>query len=181
MCQGGQVISAASEPGGVVVNGMSFHARDGLYANSGILTDVRVEDYYQGDPLDGMEFQRRVEQAAYAVNGNENRPPIATWGAFRTSEENPLRKCLPEFVTQSLLEGIPAFGKKIKGFDNVEARLTGVETRSSSPVRILRNNEFMSQIIGLYPGGEGAGYAGGIVSAAVDGIRLAEAVIMRSR
>lgn len=181
MCPGGHVITSASEHGGVVVNGMSFHARDAKYANSGILTDVRVEDFFQGDPLDGMEFQRCVEQAAYAVNGNENRPPVATWGEFFMSDENSLRKCLPDFVTQSLLEGIPAFGKKIKGFDNSEARLTGVETRSSSPVRIIRNSEGASKIIGLYPGGEGAGYAGGIVSAAADGIRMAEAVIMRQR
>jgi len=181
MCPGGQVISAASESGGVVVNGMSFHARDGLYANSGILTDVRVEDYFRGDPLDGMEFQRAVEQAAYQVNRNENMPPVATWDQFQHDPSNPLRKCLPDFVVQSLLEGIPAFGKKIKGFDNTDARLTGVETRSSSPVRILRNQEYMSSLAGLYPAGEGAGYAGGIVSAAVDGIRVAEALIVRGR
>lgn len=181
MCPGGHVITAASEQGGVVVNGMSFHARDGRYANSGILTDVRVEDYYHGDPLDGMEFQRKVERAAFSVNGYENCPPTATWGEFLANPANPLRKCLPDFVTESLLEGIPAFGKKIKGFDNIEARLTGVETRSSSPVRIIRNSECRSQILGLYPGGEGAGYAGGIVSAAVDGIRLAEAVVARQR
>jgi uncharacterized protein len=181
MCPGGQVISASTEMGGVVVNGMSYHARDGLFANSGILTDVRVEDYYKGDPLDGMEFQRSVEQDAYAVNRNENCPPVTTWGEFRQDPNNPLRKCLPSFVVESILEGIPAFGHKIKGFDDAETRLTGVETRSSSPVRLIRNHELMSGFAGLYPGGEGAGYAGGIVSAAADGIRMAEAIVFRKR
>lgn len=181
MCPGGQVITASSESGGIVVNGMSLHARDGVNANSGILTDVRVEDYYKDNPLDGMNFQRSVEVAAFIVNGNENKPPKTTWGEFRKDSNNILRKCLPEFVTESILEGIPAFGKKIRGFDSPDARMTGVETRSSSPIRMPRNQEYMCNIQGLYPGGEGAGQAGGIVSAAVDGIRLAEAVTMRDR
>jgi uncharacterized protein len=181
MCPGGQVITTSSEFGGIVVNGMSFHARDGNNANSGILTDVRVEDYYKSSPLDGLDFQRSVEMAAYAVNGNENKPPKTTWGEFRKDPDNILRKCLPFFVAESILEGIPFFGKKIRGFDNPDARMTGVETRSSSPIRMPRNQEFMCNICGLYPGGEGAGYAGGIVSAAVDGIKLAEAVATRDR
>lgn len=181
MCPGGQVITTSSELGGIVVNGMSFHARDGINANSGILTDVRVEDYYKDSPLDGLEFQRSVEMAAYAINGNENKPPKTTWGEFRKDPNNILRKCLPGFVTESILEGIPAFGKKIRGFDSPDARMTGVETRSSSPVRMPRNQEYMCNIQGLYPGGEGAGHAGGIVSAAVDGIKLAEALAKRSR
>jgi uncharacterized FAD-dependent dehydrogenase len=181
MCPGGQVITTSSEAGGVVVNGMSFHARDGINANSGILTDVRVEDYYKSSPLDGLDFQRAVEIAAYAINGNENKPPKTTWGEFRKDPNNILRKCLPAFVTESILEGIPAFGKKIRGFDSPDARMTGVETRSSSPIRMPRNSEFMCNIHGLYPGGEGGGHAGGIVSAAVDGIRLAEAVATRVR
>lgn len=181
MCPGGQVITASSESGGIVVNGMSFHARDGVNANSGILTDVRVEDYYKDSPLDGLDFQRAVEAAAYAVNGNENKPPKTTWGEFRKDPDNVLRKCLPDFVTESIMEGIPAFGKKIRGFDSPNARMTGVETRSSSAIRMPRNEDFMSNIHGLFPGGEGAGHAGGIVSAAVDGIRLAEAVATRKR
>lgn len=181
MCPGGQVITASSEKGGIVVNGMSYHARDGLYANSGILTDVKIEDYYKNCPLDGLDFQRNVEMAAFAANGNENKPPKTTWGEFRKDSNNVLRKCLPDFVTESILEGIPAFGKKIRGFDSPDARMTGVETRSSSPIRMPRNQDFMSNIQGLYPGGEGAGYAGGIVSAAVDGIKIAEAVATRVR
>ncbi len=181
MCPGGQVITASSEAGGIVVNGMSFHARDGINGNSGILTDVRVEDYYKSSPLDGLEFQRTIEVAAYAINKNENKPPKTTWGEFRKDPNNILRKCLPSFVTESLLEGIPAFGKKIRGFDSPNAQMTGVETRSSSPIRMPRNQEFMCNILGVYPGGEGAGHAGGIVSAAVDGIRLAEAVATKDR
>jgi uncharacterized protein len=181
MCPGGQVITTSSELGGIVVNGMSFQARDGINANSGILTDVRVEDYYKNSPLDGLDFQRSVEMAAYAINGNENKPPKTTWGEFRKDPNNILRKCLPAFVTESILEGLPAFGKKIRGFDSPDARMTGVETRSSSPIRIPRNQEFMCNILGLYPGGEGAGHAGGIVSAAVDGIKLAEAIATRNR
>ena len=181
MCPGGQVITASSEAGGIVVNGMSFHARDGINANSGILTDVRVEDYYKTSPLDGLDFQRSVEVAAYEVNRNENKPPKTTWGEFRKDPNNILRKCLPDFVTESILEGIPAFGKKIRGFDSPDARMTGVETRSSSPIRMPRNQEFMCNIHGIYPGGEGGGHAGGIVSAAVDGIKLAEAVATRDR
>lgn len=181
MCPGGHVITSSSEKGGVVVNGMSYHARDGAYANSGILTDVRIEDYYKGDPLDGMEFQRAVEQAAFRSTGKESKPPRTTWGEFKSDEENVLRGCLPEFVVESILEGIPAFGKKIKGFDKVDALMTGVETRSSSPVRIPRDAQLMSNIFGLFPGGEGAGHAGGIISAAVDGVRLAEAVVTRIR
>jgi uncharacterized protein len=181
MCPGGQVITASSESGGVVVNGMSFHARNGLNANSGILTDVRVDDYYKDSPLDGLDFQRSVEVAAFEINGNENKPPKTTWGEFRKDPNNVLRRCLPVFVTESILEGIPAFGKKIRGFDSPDARMTGVETRSSSPIRMPRNEEFMSNIQGLYPGGEGAGHAGGIVSAAVDGIKMAEAVLLRDR
>lgn len=181
MCPGGQVITASSEADGIVVNGMSYHARDGINANSGILTDVRIEDYYINSPLDGMEFQRNVEKAAFIVNGNENKPPKTTWGEYRKDPNNVLRKCLPDFVAESILEGIPAFGKKIRGFDSPDAKMTGVETRSSSPIRMPRNQEFMSNIQGLYPGGEGAGYAGGIVSAAVDGIKIAEAVATRIR
>jgi len=181
MCPGGQVITTSSELGGIVVNGMSYHARDGINANSGVLTDVRVEDYYISSPLDGLDFQRSVEMAAYAINGNENKPPKTTWGEFRKDPNNILRKCLPAFVTDSILEGIPAFGKKIRGFDNPDARMTGVETRSSSPIRMPRNQEFMCNILGLYPGGEGAGHAGGIVSAAVDGIKLAESLATSNR
>jgi hypothetical protein len=177
MCPGGMVIAAASERGGIVVNGMSYHARDGLYANSGILTDVRVEDYFINSPLDGIDFQRKVEVAAFAATGKENTSPQADWNSFQTDPDNILRKCLPDFVTESLLEGIPAFGKKIRGFDGPLAQLIGVETRSSSPVRIPRDAHLTSNIAGIYPGGEGAGHAGGIVSAAVDGVKLAETVI----
>jgi uncharacterized protein len=176
MCPGGQVIPASSEEGGVVVNGMSFHARDGLYANSGILTDVHIDDYYKSSPLDGIAFQRKIEQEAYQLTGRENLPPCTKWESFKENKNDILRKCLPEFVTSSLMEGIPAFGKKIHGYDGIEGKMSGVETRSSSPIRVLRNQAYVSDIKGLYPGGEGGGHAGGIVSAAVDGIKLAESI-----
>jgi uncharacterized FAD-dependent dehydrogenase len=176
MCPGGEIIAAASQRGGVVVNGMSPHARDGRFANSGILTDVRIEDYYQGSPLDGVAFQKRLEEAAFLITGHENRPLETTWGAFAANPDDPLRRILPDFAQTSLLEGVPAFGRKLPGFDRPDARMAGVETRSSSPLRILRGESAMSYIPGLFPAGEGAGYAGGILSAAADGLKSAEAL-----
>jgi len=177
MCPGGRVITASSEPESVVVNGMSYHARDGYFANSGILTDVRVDDFFKRSPLDGIDFQRSIERRAYQETGAENKAPQTVWEAFSTDKNNILRRCLPEFAVDSLLEGIPAFARKLKGFDRPETIMTGVETRSSSPIRIIRNATQMSNIKGIYPCGEGAGYAGGIVSAAVDGIKAIEAMV----
>lgn len=193
MCPGGKVVAAASEKGGVVINGMSRFARDGENANSALLVGVEPADY--GDhPLSGVAFQRYWEEQAYALGGGGYRAPAQLvgdllrgvpsrgHGSVRPSYRpgvryTDLKDCLPGFVLQSLREALPLLGRKIKGFDIPDALLTGVETRSSSPLRILRDACCQSPVRGLYPCGEGAGYAGGILSAAVDGLRCAEAVL----
>ena len=193
MCPGGQVFAAASEEGGVVTNGMSYSKRDGENANAALLVTLHTEDFPGGGVLAGLEWQRRIERAAYTYTGSyrapaqlvgdflEKRPstgpgsvtpsyaPGVVWGD--------LREVLPPRVTDVLQNAIPALGQKLRGFDAPDAVLTGPETRSSSPVRILRNETMQSSLRGLYPCGEGAGYAGGITSAAVDGLRCAEAVL----
>jgi len=196
MCPGGQVVAAASEAGGVVVNGMSLYARDGENANSALLVNVLPEDFGGDDPLAGVRFQRRWERAAFEQGGGDYRAPAQRVGDFlaRRPSEGPggvtpsyrpgvrwgsLEGCLPGFVTEALREGLPLLDQKLKGFANPDAVLTGVETRSSSPVRIERDGECQSNLRGLYPCGEGAGYAGGIMSAAVDGIRCAEKIVER--
>lgn len=178
MCPGGQVILASSEEGGVVVNGMSMHARDSGVANSALLCDVRKEDFDSDDVLAGVRFQERYERQAYRSAGSRYAAPAATWGALRDGRAPHVEGCLPEFAVAALREAMPELGKKLKGFDSEDAKVYAVETRSSSPVRILRNEDGQSRSLdGLYPCGEGAGYAGGITSAAVDGIKMAEAVI----
>ena len=194
MCPGGVVIAAASEEGGVVVNGMSEYARDARNSNSALLVGVGPEDYGSDDPLAGVAFQRRIERAAFALGGGDYRAPAQLAGDFlagrpstRLGEVEPsylpgvtpadLRECLPAFVCGSLRAALPLFGRQLAGFDQYDAVLTGVESRSSSPVRILRGERGQSSVAGLYPCGEGAGYAGGIVSAAVDGIRCAQWLI----
>lgn len=176
MCPGGEVIVASSAPGQVVTNGMSNSRRDGAFANSGLLVDVRTDDFPDKHPLAGMWFQQRYEEKAFHAGGETYAPPVTTWGAFPHSA---VAHCLPSFVVDSICEAMPHFGAKIKGFDDPRAKMIGVETRSSSPVRIRRDTHYMSSIKGIYPGGEGAGYAGGIVSAAVDGIKIAEAILRR--
>ncbi len=194
MCPGGQVVAAASEDGGVVVNGMSLYARDGENANSALLVNVLPEDFGGDDPLAGVAFQRRWERAAFEAGGGDWRAPAQKVGDFlaKRPSEGPgsvrpsyrpgvkwgsLDGCLPGFVTESLREALPLLDKKLHGFSHPDAVLTGVETRSSSPVRIERDEDCQSNLRGLYPCGEGAGYAGGIMSAAVDGMRCAEAVL----
>ena len=194
MCPGGQVVAAASEAGGVVVNGMSLYARDGENANSALLVNVLPEDFGGDDPLAGVRFQRRWERAAFEAGGGDYRAPAQRVGDFlaRRPSDGPggvtpsyrpgvkwgsLDGCLPGFVTEAMREALPLLDRKLKGFAHPDAVLTGVETRSSSPVRIERDENCVSNIAGLYPCGEGAGYAGGIMSAAVDGIRCAEAVM----
>lgn len=197
MCPGGVVVSAASEEGGVVTNGMSYNAREGKNANAAILCDVRPEDFDSQDVLAGVYFQRKWEQAAYNVGGKNFCAPISLMGDFlekKVSKSlgsvNPtylpstafadLDECLPQVVCESIRQAIYEFDKKIKGYNMHDAVLTGVETRSSSPVRILRNEKFESvSLKGFYPAGEGAGYAGGIMSAAADGIKIAEAVLKK--
>ncbi len=190
MCPGGEVVNASSEKGRVAVNGMSNSRRDGKNANSAVLCDVHIEDYFKGNPLDGMYFQREIEEKAFTVG--RGLPVSQSVGEFLKSGKSngsvkptaksgvtfgDIREVLPEFVTEALSEGITAFDRKIKGFASSEAILTAPETRSSSPVRILRNDKGQASIVGLYPAGEGAGYAGGITSAAVDGFKTAEIVI----
>lgn len=197
MCPGGEVVAAASETGGVVTNGMSYHAREGQNANSAVVVGVDPSDFGSIDPLAGVQFQRHWERLAYEIGGGDYHAPCQLLGDFlhdRPSEKvgtiastyqpqahlAQLKECLPDYVVEALKEALPAFGHKIKGFNHPEAVLTGVETRTSSPIRILRNNQCQAvNLQGLYPCGEGAGYAGGIISAAVDGLRVAEEIIMQ--
>jgi len=197
MCPGGTVVAAASEAGGAVVNGMSCFARDGENANSALLVNVLPEDFGEGDALAGVRFQREWERAAFLAGGADYRAPAQTVGDFLKKQPSArggavkpsyrpgvkwgsLDDCLPGFVTQAMREALPLLDRKLRGFASPDAVLTGVETRSSSPVRIERDGETLNgSIRGLYPCGEGAGYAGGIMSAAVDGMRCAEAVLAR--
>ena len=181
MCPGGVVVTASSEEGGVVVNGMSYHDRDSGIANSALLVDVHTEDFGGEDVLAGIDFQRKYERAAYRLGGGGYKPPKTTWGAFRdgSPEAEPVLGALPEFAVEAIREAMPKLGRKLAGFDSPDAVLTAVETRSSSPVRIHRGETLESSIAGVYPGGEGAGHAGGIMSSAVDGIRLAEQIISK--
>ncbi len=180
MCPGGEVIVASSQKGGVVTNGMSYHARNSKNANSALLVDVRTSDFPTEDPLEGVNFQEKYERQAFIEGGKNYKAPKSSWKEFVDKKENgiKIRNCLPEFAVKSMIEAMPYLGQKLKGFDSPEAILTAVEARSSSPVRIIRNEEFQSNFQGIYPAGEGAGYAGGITSAAVDGIRIAEKIVM---
>lgn len=195
MCPGGKVVAAASEEGRLVVNGMSVFARNGKNANSAVLCNVEPEDFHSDDVLAGVDFQQKYEELAYKVGGCNYCAPAQLVGDFlkdRPSkgalEVKPsyprgvrwckLSDCLPAFAVSAIKEALVVFGRKLRGFDDKQAVLTGVETRSSSPVRVKRNDKYQSlNLQGLYPCGEGAGYAGGITSAAVDGIRVAEAII----
>ena len=180
MCPGGQVILASSQEEGVVVNGMSLHARDSGTANSALLCDVRTEDFGSDDILAGVYFQEKYEKAAYINAGKTYKAPTATWGELRDGKAPQVEGSLPEFAVVAMREAMPNLAKKLKGFDSDDAKVSAVETRSSSPVRILRGQDGESlSLKGLYPCGEGAGYAGGITSAAVDGIKQAERIIAK--
>ena len=183
MCPGGHVIVASSETGGVVTNGMSYRQRNSGIANSAVLVDVKTEDFGGGHVLAGIEFQRNFEQIAFRNGGGRYKAPSCTWAQFRdgSPEAQAVLECLPDFAIESIREAIPEFGKKLVGFDRDDAKITAVETRSSSPVRMVRDEHYESNIRGLFPGGEGAGHAGGIMSSAVDGIRIAEEIIRRYR
>lgn len=195
MCPGGTVVAAASEEGRVVTNGMSQYSRNERNANAGIVVGIDPEKDYPGDPLAGMEFQRKWEARAFELGGKNykapgqligdfiNGKPSTEFGAVQPSYTpgvhlTDLSTALPEYAITAIREALPAFAKQIKGFDLPDGVLTGVETRTSSPIRIKRDDETLQSINtkGIYPTGEGAGYAGGILSAAVDGIRIAEAV-----
>ncbi|MDD6816355.1 MAG: NAD(FAD)-utilizing dehydrogenase, partial [Firmicutes bacterium] len=185
MCPGGQVIVASSQEGGVVTNGMSYHGRDSGTANSALLCDVRTSDFGSSDVLAGVAFQEKYEHLAFQAGRKQNpdgkpySPPQTTWGRLRDGLAPEVEECLPTFAVAAFREAMPQLGKKLHGFDGEDAVMTAVETRSSSPVRILRGETYESAASGLYPCGEGAGYAGGITSAAVDGIRVAEAIIRK--
>ncbi len=197
MCPGGTVVAAASEPNRVVTNGMSQYSRNERNANAGIVVGITPEQDYPGGPLAGMELQRQLESNAFVLGGSNYQAPGQLIGDFlanrpstQLGEVQPsytpgvhltnLDSALPEFAITAIREAIPQFAKQIKGFDLADGVLTGVETRTSSPIRIKRDDESLQSINtkGLYPTGEGAGYAGGILSAGVDGIRVAEAVAL---
>lgn len=196
MCPGGRVVAAATEAGGLVTNGMSLYARDGANANSALLVGVHAADFASGHPLAGMEFQRIWERKAFVLGGGNYFAPLqrvddfmagrpsATMGSIEPTycpgwKLADLAGCLPGYVIETLRQALPYFDRRLPGFARADAILTGVETRSSSPVRMVRDEWFESNIRGLYPAGEGAGYAGGIMSSAVDGIRAAEALIRK--
>ena len=182
MCPGGEVIACSTEEGTLCVNGMSNRKRDSGTANSGILCDVRTSDFGSDDVLAGVEFQKKYERLAYENGGGGFRIPTCRMEDFLADTEAaaPVTHSLPDFAVRALREAVPVFAKKIQGYDMPDAVIKAVETRSSSPVRILREKESgMSNIRGIYPSGEGCGYAGGITSAACDGMRQAEAIIRR--
>ena len=191
MCPGGYVVNASSEEGMLAVNGMSYSRRNSKNANSAIIVTVSPNDFAGNNVLSGIEFQRKLEKAAY-IEGKGN-IPIQLFGDFKDNivsktlgEVEPvtkgktsfgnLRNIFPEYISQSLIQGITDFDQKIKGFARFDSILSGVESRTSSPVRIIRNEDYESNIKGIYPCGEGAGYAGGITSAAIDGMKIAEAI-----
>ncbi len=195
MCPGGTVVAATSEAGRVVTNGMSQYSRNERNANAGIVVGITPDDY-PGGVLAGIEYQRRWESAAYVAGGSDYNAPAQRVGDFLAGRASTalgevipsytpgvlptdLSSCMPDFVIEAIREALPAFDRQIKGFAMDDAVLTGVETRTSSPLRIKRNAAYESMNTrGLYPAGEGAGYAGGILSAAVDGIEVAEAVAL---
>ncbi len=195
MCPGGMVVAATSEPGRVVTNGMSQYSRNERNANAGIVVGIHPEQDFPGSPLAGVELQEQLESRAYELGGSDYCAPGQLVGDFIRGKAssslgavNPsyqpgvllgdLAQALPAYAIDAIREALPAFGKQIRGFDRHDAVLTGIETRTSSPVRIKRDNLSLQSLNtrGLYPAGEGAGYAGGILSAGVDGIKVAEAL-----
>ena len=191
MCPGGYVVDASSELGRLAVNGMSYHARDGKNANSALIVTVTPEDFPDQTALGGVAFQRKLEELAFKAAGGKI--PVQLYGEYKAGQVTKqigdiepqicgqwafgnLRTLMPESFNQALLEAMESFGHMISGFDRPDAVFAGIESRTSSPVRIWRNEELESEIGGLYPCGEGAGYAGGITSAAMDGVKAAEAL-----
>lgn len=194
MCPGGVVMPSSSEENTIVTNGMSYFARDGKNANSAVLVNVTPSDFESANPLAGIYFQKNLEEKAFVLGGSNYFAPIQRFEDFDNNVKSEfigsitpsykpgytltnLNDIMPEFVSQTLKEGIKYFDTKLHGFANPDSILTGMETRSSSPVKILRNENFISNINGIYPCGEGAGYAGGIMTASVDGIKCAIAAI----
>jgi hypothetical protein len=197
MCPGGTVVAATSEPGRVVTNGMSQYSRNERNANSGIVVGITPEVDFPGHPLAGIELQRQLESRAFELGGGTYEAPGQLVGDFLAGKASTklgevipsytpgvhltdLATSLPDYAIEAIREALPAFDRQIRGFARNDAVLTGVETRTSSPIRITRNDDTLQSlnVKGLYPAGEGAGYAGGILSAAVDGIRVAEALAL---
>jgi len=190
MCPGGYVVNASTENGGTVVNGMSYSGRSGKNSNSALVVNILPEDIPGDEPLDAVAFQRELERRFYGMG--DGRVPVQRWEDFRKNEASEsmgsvepqikgeytpanLRKGLPEMLSHAIMEAVPVFAKELPGFDMPDAVLSGIESRTSSPVRIIRNEELQAvEHSGIFPCGEGAGYAGGIMSAAVDGIHVAE-------
>ncbi len=197
MCPGGYVVASSSDEGTIVTNGMSEYARDGRNANSAVLVNVTPEDFGSSEPLAGVDFQHKYEKLAFELGGrNYNAPAekVKDFLAGKTSDFDgnfekvkptykphitlaDLSKCLPDFVTQSLREALPKLNRKLNKFADDDNLLIGVESRSSAPVQIVRDDKYMSSIVGLFPAGEGSGYAGGITSSGADGIQTAEKVM----
>ncbi|XMB73231.1 hypothetical protein RJI07_01740 [Mycoplasmatota bacterium WC30] len=194
MCPGGFVVNASSESGGIVTNGMSLNKRDNKNANSALLVNVTPKDFNSEHPLAGIEFQRRFEKLAFELAGKNYNAPVQLVEDFLNDKQSfklgqvipsyrpgyefvKMTDLLPKYITDTMKEAIVSFDSKLKGFALDDAIITGPETRSSSPIRIIRDETFQSNIKGLYPMGEGAGYAGGIMSSAVDGIKVAENII----
>jgi uncharacterized FAD-dependent dehydrogenase len=198
VCPGGEVVAAASEAGRVVTNGMSEFARDKENINGALLVNVTPKDFDGDSPLAGIAFQRKLEDAAYALGGGNYAAPAQRVEDFLAKRPSTgagtvhpsyrpavtwanLWDCLPPFVAETIAEALPVLGRKLRGYDAPDAVLTAVESRSSSPLRILRDETCQSALRGIYPCGEGAGYAGGILSAAADGIRCAEQIYEQLR
>ena len=194
MCPGGYVVNASSEHGETCVNGMSYSGRDGENSNSAIVVNVTPEDYGSDHPLAGMKFQRRWEKAAYEAG--QGAVPVQLFGDYRRDipteklggvkpqikgeyRLTSLKCCLPEYINDAIIEGVVSFDKRMPGYSSDDAVLSGIEARTSSPVRIIRGDELCCEGTCIYPCGEGAGYAGGITSAAVDGMKVAEAIASR--
>jgi hypothetical protein len=194
MCPGGTVVAATSEEGRVATNGMSQYSRNERNANSGLVVAIDPARDYPGGALAGIDFQRHWESRAFVAGGSTYQAPAQKLGDFLRGQPSTalgsvvpsyrpgvhltdLAECLPEFAVTAMREALPVFGRQIPGYDHPDVTITGVETRTSSPVRFTRGADLQSlNTIGLFPAGEGAGYAGGILSAAVDGIKVAEAV-----
>lgn len=194
MCPGGYVVNASSEHGEMCVNGMSYSGRDGENSNSAIVVNVTPEDYGSDHPLAGMKFQRRCEKAAYEAG--QGAVPVQLFGDYRRDipteklggvkpqikgkyRLTSLKCCLPEYIKNAIIEGVVSFDKRMPGYSSDDAVLSGIEARTSSPVRMIRGDELRCEGTCIYPCGEGAGYAGGITSAAVDGMKVAEAIASR--
>ncbi|OOB77390.1 MAG: hypothetical protein BEN19_02025 [Epulopiscium sp. Nuni2H_MBin003] len=196
VCPGGFVVASTSEKDMVVTNGMSLHKRDGVNVNSAILVNITPDDFESNNPLAGIRLQQQLERLAYDLGGENYNAPVQTVGDFLQNKptteigvvkptykpdvtKTNIRESLPKFMADSIADAINYFGTKIEKFNHPDALITGIETRSSSPIRILRDKQYQSNIEGIYPAGEGAGYAGGITSSAVDGIQAAEIIAQK--